>query len=47
MQLRFRQGNVTKVVLDPNVADIEIRRTVFRLMSRLDLETDGSKNASF
>src|SRR5580704_720049 len=32
-------GNVSKVVLDPNVADIEIRQTVFKLMSRLDLET--------
>ena len=26
-------------MLDPNVADIEIRQTVFKLMSRLDLET--------
>ena len=31
-------GNVSKVVLDPNVADIEIRQTVFKLMSRLDLD---------
>ena len=30
---------VTKVVLDPNVADSEIRQAVFKLMSRADLET--------
>jgi len=29
---------VTKVVLDPNVADSEIRQAVFKLMSRADLE---------
>src|SRR5580704_17586979 len=30
-------GNMSKVVLDPNVSDIEIRQSVFKLMSRLDL----------
>ena len=30
---------VTKVVLDPHVADSEIRQAVFKLMSRADLET--------
>jgi TnpA family transposase len=32
-------ANVSKVVLDPNVADSEIRQAVFKLMSRADLET--------
>jgi TnpA family transposase len=32
-------ANVSKVVLDPNVADGEIRQAVFKVMSRADLET--------
>ena len=35
----IQAANVSKVVLDPNVPDSEIRRTVFELMSRADLET--------
>ena len=35
----IQAANVSKVVLDPNVPDSEIRRTVFELMPRTDLET--------
>ena len=34
-----KAASVSKVVLDPNVADSEIRQAVFKLMSRADLET--------